>query len=219
MRSLHSMDSPILTRWHYHATDFYEGQVYPDGCQDVILRYSKNAAPVWTVTAIDATAWPFRSVPNEHFVGFRLRPGTVVQPHALLAQVQAPPFDERTIRTAILEHSTIDPDVQEALHHLSRTATTVDAAARSGGVSVRTLQRKLTATLGKPPTFWLALARVRKAARQLTTHKPLAAIAHDCGFADQAHLHREMRRWYGHTPTQLRNDPAKLSIATGIGYA
>jgi AraC family transcriptional regulator len=58
---------------------------------------------------------------------------------------------------------------------------------------------------GQSPTESRRQARLRRAARLLVeTRWPLAAIAAECGFADQAHMTRTLRRVLGQTPRGLR---------------
>jgi AraC family transcriptional regulator len=46
---------------------------------------------------------------------------------------------------------------------------------------------------------------VEEAGRLLQeTDLPISAVAHSCGFADQAHMTREMRKHAGYTPGALR---------------
>jgi AraC-like DNA-binding protein len=72
------------------------------------------------------------------------------------------------------------------------------------GQSSRTLQRQL---LAKGASFSSLLMDVRlaEAARLLThTSRPLAEIGYACGFADQAHFTRELRRHAALTPLEYR---------------
>jgi AraC-like DNA-binding protein len=48
------------------------------------------------------------------------------------------------------------------------------------------------------------LARLRHAARALGGCEPLAHVAADHGFADQAHMNLEFQRWLGFTPAQVQ---------------
>ena len=62
---------------------------------------------------------------------------------------------------------------------------------------------------GVPVTEYARRLRVRAAAdRVASTEQPLARIACEAGFADQAHLTRELRRATGLTPGALRRAAA-----------
>jgi AraC family transcriptional regulator len=58
---------------------------------------------------------------------------------------------------------------------------------------------------GHSPSEFRRRERLRRAARSIVeTRRPLAAIAAECGFADQAHMTRAVRRALGETPRGLR---------------
>jgi transcriptional regulator GlxA family with amidase domain len=111
----------------------------------------------------------------------------------------------------------LDARVEEALAALADTAS-IRHAVGALGVSERSLERLVQTATGQPPRYWRALARVRRAAQALDSAQPLAAIAADHGFADQAHFSRECRRWLGQTPSHLRKAPALLATAAQAGY-
>lgn len=95
-------------------------------------------------------------------------------------------------------------ELDEALSCIASGVTNVQQASNNLGVSVRTLQRLLKST-GQPPLFWLRLARARNAARALFNNDSSDAdIAHQFGFADQAHLSREIKYWFRLTPHKLK---------------
>ncbi|MNT43045.1 DNA-binding transcriptional regulator AraC [compost metagenome] len=125
---------------------------------------------------------------------------------------------EALLLEAIDQHTRIDPRAQEALRSLAHCRT-VGAAAHSLGVSERTLERLTQRATGQVPRFWRALARVRRAALALGTSQPLAEIAADHGYADQAHFSRDCLRWLGHTPASLRGTPQLLATVAQAGYA
>lgn len=80
-------------------------------------------------------------------------------------------------------------------------------------VSARSLRRRFAAEIGMPPKRWLELHRldaVLRALREADDVAPLADIAVRHGFADQAHLSREVGRWTGATPRRLQRRAAGL---------
>lgn len=78
-------------------------------------------------------------------------------------------------------------------------------AARALAFSDRSLQRKLGAS-GRSFSSVLRRARMREATYLLTeTQTPLAEIGYCCGYADQAHFHRDFRRVTNMTPRAFRD--------------
>lgn len=81
---------------------------------------------------------------------------------------------------------------------------TVEAASRALATSPRTLQRRLSCA---GLTFASVVRRVRVASaveHMTRSDAPLTAIAYACGFADSAHLSREVKRIVGTAPSELR---------------
>lgn len=77
------------------------------------------------------------------------------------------------------------------------------------GVSPFALSRAFTARFGLPPHAYLNQQRVRTACSMLADGTPIAQVATDVGFTDQAHLTRHFRRIVGVTPGAYRR--ARLS--------
>ncbi|MDP3227452.1 MAG: helix-turn-helix domain-containing protein [Acidovorax sp.] len=226
----------VLARWQFDTTDSSATTVLPDGCSDLILHIDACGQSSWHISALADAAMEVPGHAGEHWLGYRLLPGTSINTAALLQSVQtiwqqsqrraALPSSRLTHDTAALEalvletidhHTRMDPRAQEALHALTHIRT-VGAAARSLGVSERTLERLTQRATGQPPRFWRALARVRRAAQGLGTAQPLAEIAADHGYADQAHFSRDCLRWLGHTPAALRRSPPLLATVAQAGY-
>jgi AraC-like DNA-binding protein len=81
----------------------------------------------------------------------------------------------------------------------------VDEVARRVGVSASRLSHVFRAQFGRSVGMYLRDLRVGAAARALReTEEPIAAIAADCGFSDQAHLSRTFRAQHGTTPMAYR---------------
>jgi transcriptional regulator GlxA family with amidase domain len=72
-------------------------------------------------------------------------------------------------------------------------------------VSERQLRRRFTALVGYGPATFVRVARLQRA-RQLAWKRPgttLADLTYDAGYADQAHLSREVRHLSGLTARSL----------------
>ncbi|HEU0298197.1 MAG TPA: AraC family transcriptional regulator [Longimicrobium sp.] len=99
--------------------------------------------------------------------------------------------------------------VRDRLHDEAGAAPPVRELARAAGVHPVSLARAFRRAYGVPVTEYARRLRVRAAAdRVASTALPLARIACEAGFADQAHLTRELRRATGLTPAALRRAAA-----------
>lgn len=82
------------------------------------------------------------------------------------------------------------------------------AWARAHGLTPSSVSRGFRLCYGVSPQRYRLEQRARRAAAaaRRPDPRPLAAIALDAGFADQAHMSRTLRRLYGRTPTALCRD-------------
>ncbi|HLM69466.1 MAG TPA: AraC family transcriptional regulator, partial [Longimicrobium sp.] len=95
--------------------------------------------------------------------------------------------------------------VRDRLHDEREAAPRVRALAEAAGVHPVYLARAFRRAYGVPVTEYARRLRVRAAAdRVASTGLPLSRVALEAGFADQAHLTRELRRETGLTPGALR---------------
>jgi AraC-like DNA-binding protein len=231
------LPATVLARWQFDTTDATPTTVLPDGCSDLILHIDAGGQSDWHISALADAAMVVPGRAGEQWLGFRLVPGARIDAPALLRSAQAiwqqaqhragrhssslPLRDDTALEAFLLEaidqHTRMDPRAQEALCSLAHCRT-VGAAAHSLGVSERSLERLTQLATGQAPRFWRALARVRKAARALDTAQPLAEIAADHGYADQAHFSRDCLRWLGQTPASLRRTPQLLATVAQAGY-
>jgi AraC-like DNA-binding protein len=100
--------------------------------------------------------------------------------------------------------------VQEAVALLARGAE-VHRVARAVGTSERSLHRELVRWSGLAPK---PLARILRMQRCLAALRaggvPLAVLAPTLGYADQAHMTRELKTLAGVTPRQvMRESPVR----------
>lgn len=231
------LPATVLARWQFYTADANPTTVLPDGCSDLILHIDACGQSEWHISALADAAMVVPGRAGEQWLGFRFLPGTRIDTPALLRSVHAiwqqaqhrtgrrssslagggTTALEASLLEAIDQHTRMDLRAQEALQSLAHSRT-VGAAAHSLGVSERSLERLTHRSTGQAPRFWRALARVRRAALALGTAQPLAEIAADHGYADQAHFSRDCLRWLGHTPASLRGTPQLLATVAQAGY-
>lgn len=92
-------------------------------------------------------------------------------------------------------------DLVEAMEH-DRSLVRVEQAAERAGLTVRALQRAFQRFVGVSPKWVIARYRLMEAAERLVSSAPppLAALAHELGYADQPHFVRDFHRMIGVSP-------------------
>lgn len=208
-----------LSEWQFKANATCQTLVIPDGCQDIIVEHNSVTNETCFVSEFSNTAYKVYCNTGTSMSGIRLQPGVKIHSekfHAWLANNDASllfgsdQLDEFCSRS---------DSVVEALGCLASDEQTVLLSAKELGVSVRSLQRLLKSETGMSPSVWLALARARKAARALLQNDSLSETAYVAGYSDQAHLTREMNRWFAQTPVQIRTNPEMHSCLLETGYS
>ena len=102
-------------------------------------------------------------------------------------------------RGGLAEHQAVRR-AREFLHaHMAETVTLGELAAASG-LSMFRLARAFKAQVGLAPHAYQVQLRVLRARRLLAGGRPIAAVAAECGFYDQAHLTAQFKRHTGVTP-------------------
>ncbi|GAB5467753.1 MAG: AraC family transcriptional regulator [Rhodospirillales bacterium] len=89
----------------------------------------------------------------------------------------------------------------------ARLGETIDleSLAACVGLGVTSFARRFAKTFGCPPYAYVISRRVERARRLLAeSDMALKAVAANCGFADQAHMTRVVKRGLGVTPSQYR---------------
>ncbi|GID72781.1 AraC family transcriptional regulator [Paractinoplanes deccanensis] len=96
------------------------------------------------------------------------------------------------------------PDrVMVAVAGAARAGLPVEVVAERCGLSARQLQRRSNAAYGYGPKVLHRIFRMRRAVAMARAGRPFAAVAADAGYADQAHLAREVRAMAGVPLTAL----------------
>jgi AraC-like DNA-binding protein len=209
----------LLQAWRHTARRADAVLILPDGCVDLIGYQPPGEPPRWKLSPLIDRASRVASPAGQRYAGYRLQPGATIKADALLSAMEGLELDDTPGALARLDAAVaLDERVNEALQALADERD-LNRAQRQLGVSERSLQRLVSATTGRPPLYWKRLARLRRAARALGSDNPLAHIAADHGFADQAHMNLEFQRWMGLTPLQVRQraDVQRLLHESGFG--
>lgn len=204
-------------------------RVLPDGCLD--LLWSSRSGLL--VAGPDRTAYLTDPAPGERWVGLRLPPGTgpavLGVPADELRDQRMPLADlwgavaaELTDRlaaggseaervAAVLAATAIGrlraaggPDPLGA-HVAARMAAgaSVAATAAEVGLGARALHRRAQLLYGYGPKTLGRILRMQRALALARAGTPLAEVAARTGYADQAHLTRDVRELAGVPPTRL----------------
>jgi AraC-like DNA-binding protein len=202
-------------------------QVYPDGCIDLIWQSGHGAYLAGPDTGPAPAELPAATI----VVGARFRPGAggpaIGLPlsdlrdqrvdladclPALARQLPAdlPPTIALNLVTRLaaqlVSAGPPDPLVLEGTRLLARGDTSVTKMSSELAVSERQLRRRFDAAVGYGPKMLYRVLRFRRALAHLQAAArdgDLAALAIEAGFADQAHLTREITSLTGLPPAAL----------------
>jgi len=198
--------------------------VAPDGCADLIACFSSGRLQAVMLQPPTLAAEVVSIEPQDAIFGVRFRLGVGgallgkrvdIERSVAASLTKADAGDVETVSRCLAsyaaelvqQHAQTPPAwLIEALDEAQRRSgnVSVSALARYVGVSERSLHRGCLAWAGAAPKALLRVMRVRRAATLLATATPLAELATELGFADQAHMNREVRELWGTTPALLR---------------
>jgi AraC-like DNA-binding protein len=199
-----------------------ETLVLPDGCLDVVVREGRAV-----VAGPDTGPVPGHVRRGEVVTGLRLRPGVGGAALGIGAEElrdqrvelediwgragrevgERAGEDPAALALALrprLAAAALDLRVLEAARRLIRApATPVPELGAAVGLGERHLRRRFAAAVGYGPKTFARVARFRVALGLVRMGEPLATAALAAGYADQAHMTREMVELAGHTPGEL----------------
>jgi AraC-like DNA-binding protein len=199
-------------------------RILPDGCLDLLWDGARL-----TVAGPDTRARWHTSPPGTSYAALRMAAGTGpaligVPAHALRDQVVRleelwTGSDVRRLTQQVADGGAAaltawaqsqrlrcEPDpLGDRVLMLTRNGTPVADMAERLALSPRQLHRRCLPVFGYGPRH---LSRVVRLERALTASGSLAEVAYWSGYADQAHLSRDIRDLTGTTPSQLRRELA-----------
>jgi AraC-like DNA-binding protein len=199
-------------------------RVLPDGCVD--LLWSSRAGLL--VAGPDRTAFLSTSGPGERWVGLRFPPGVgpavlgvpadelrdarvplaalwgdrAVADHAVRADDDAAPVLLALAAGRLRAAGGPDP-LGGRIAAAAAADVPVAAIAADLGLAPRALHRRCQRLFGYGPKTLARILRMRRALHLARDGSPLAEVAAVCGYADQAHLTRDVRALAGVPPTAL----------------
>lgn len=190
--------------------------ILPDGCMDVIVV---DGAPI--VAGPDAVAARVGGFDGARLDGLRFPSGMLPQllgiaadeltgTRVLLADIlphrRFPrTADPEAIAAALLDGVLPDRRIAAIAAGLRRGRTVGEVAAEAR-LGERALYRLSLRCFGYGPKTLARIQRFQRAAGPIRAGRALAEVAATSGYADQAHLSREVRALTGSPPTALRAD-------------
>lgn len=218
--------SPLVAcTWEQATPARQEQRIVPDACVDLVW-----AGDRLSIAGPDTRPRVVTLGPGSRVVGVRLRPGTAGAvlglPASELCDASPDAADVlgRDVAAALVEalaagsnpHELLlraarlrgagapDPLVRAAVVALGRPRARVVAVAAELGLSARQLQRHVTHAVGYGPKVLARVLRFRRL--QALPPAPLAELALDAGYADQAHMTAEVTRLAGTSPVRFLKD-------------
>lgn len=86
------------------------------------------------------------------------------------------------------------------------------------GVTTSHFVRSFSRRVGLPPRSYQTQLRLARARRLLAQGRPATWVAYECGFADQSHLSRRFKEFYGLTPGGYQAHYQPPAIAATVGF-
>lgn len=184
--------------WRRAPSDPPARPVLPDGCMDLMWTDGRLLVAGPDTRAYDPGGGPAR------WAGVRFFPGTApallgVPAHELrdrrvdLADLW-PAAEVRRLRARV--DAAPDPLLRQVVAALG-AGSPVAATADALGLGVRQLHRRSLAAFGYGPKTLARVLRLRRALALAAGGVPFAEVAARAGFADQAHLARDVRELAG----------------------
>jgi AraC-like DNA-binding protein len=207
---------PAPTRW---------SRIMPDGCLDLIW----DARRLFVAGPDTAARWHRRPAGGTYFAlrfSGGIGPALLGVPadelrdltpdlddlwpsrltRALTARIEKDPVAE--LEAWLIERaaaSQVDPLGGRVLA-MARSGTSMAVMADQLGLSPRQLHRRCLPAFGDGPRRLARVLRFGRALDEIRAGAPLALVAARCGYADQAHLSREVHDLAGTTPSRLRRE-------------
>ena len=214
-------DKPSASRfvdiiWRTHDTSDGTYLAAADACWDMIFIRSVHGNRVLlSGPSSKITPVPYRA--GNRNLGIRFHRGsfmTYVRTTTMVDSTEALPMP--TSESFLLAgeewpmptYETAEAFIEELEGHgLLSDDPVVMAVLRGGdaGTSTRSAQRHVSHVTGLTANRIRQIVRARAAAERLQAGESILDVTHDLGYADQAHLTRDLKRLTGYTPGKTRD--------------
>jgi AraC-like DNA-binding protein len=200
--------------WEQRVTADRVQRVLPDGHADLLLHQSGTIEVVGMADEVSLPVLPA----GTWIRGIRLRPEAVAPAFGVTASsltnvtvAGEDVFGSRLSRQLADGDAvdrwlrSVEPDGRTAMATRLLASHSVARTADELGITIRQLRRILVTNAGLPPKRYQRVLRLRRFL-DATERRPgtgLAGAAADAGYADQAHLTREVRDLAGLSPSKL----------------
>jgi AraC-like DNA-binding protein len=206
--------------WRTHDTSDGTYLAAADACWDMIfIRSVHGNRALLSGPSSQTTPVPYRA--GNRNLGIRFHRGTFlthVPASAMVDTTEALPMpgEESFVLAGLDWVMPTFESADEFIADLERLELLSDdpvamAALRgeAPAASRRSVQRHVAGATGLSANRILQIVRARTAAERLRRGEPILDVAHDMGYADQAHLTRDLKRLTGYTPgqTKRRDEP------------
>jgi AraC-like DNA-binding protein len=204
----------VRALWRIERRARGEHLIVPDAVTDLVIRDGEAIA-----AGVDTRPSTVPARAGATIVGVRLRPGAATDvlgvPASELRDLRVPldalwgadgrAFAENPI--GVLERRLrglrpSDPAAARAAGLIERGAS-LPVVADAVGLGERQLRRRFTTAVGYGPKTFARVVRFQRALAHIRGGAPLAAAAAECGYADQAHMTREVAELAGRTHASL----------------
>ncbi len=210
----------VAAVWTSVTTDDAGSIIAADGCFDLIVRTSRRGQVSAFVYQPSARAHHATTLAGDRQLGVRVRPGygAALLQHADLTRVATRvgadgPDALEAVVADLLEQARPPRIVTDFVEDTRASAGGLRLTGSTTAARQRELQRACRRWLGLGPKVFLRIERVWTARAAIGRGTALATVAAELGYADQAHLTREVHALIGVTPRVLRpvanlQDPA-----------
>jgi AraC-like DNA-binding protein len=202
--------------WRTHDTSDGTYLAAADACWDMIfIRSVHGNRALLSGPSSKITPVPYRA--GNHNLGIRFHRGTFlthVRTSAMVDTTEALPMPTSESFLLAGEEWPMPTfeTADEFIGQLERRELLSDdpivmAALRDDetGMSMRSIQRRVSHATGLTAKRIRQIVRARAAAERLQRGESILEVTHELGYADQAHLTRDLKRLTGYTPGQTKD--------------